>query len=151
MRRIISIILAIVIIAGLICAFLYGVYDPFTDMVNGIIFGFLGPTAVSGASAFNAWLVATLGYTGVYALILSIGAILGIAVHLLWVKADWSLRRWGAQRTSQDLGATHVTMSSSTTPAGATTRPAAATTAMADAASNPSATVQEPVKEEPSA
>ena len=127
MRRIIAIILAAIIIAGLICAFLYGVYDPFTNMVNGLIFGFLGPTAVSGASAFNAWLVATLGYTGVYALILSIGAIVGIAVHFLWVKADWSLRGWGAKRTAKDLGVTPVTISSGTTPLGATTRPVAIT------------------------
>lgn len=129
MRRIVAIVLIVIIVTVITCAFLYGTYDPFTNMVNGAIFGYLGPSVVTGASSFNAWLVATLGYTGVYALILGVGAIIGISIHFLWVKADWSLRRWGAQRTAADLAAPQVSLSSSATPANATIRPPAVTPA----------------------
>lgn len=68
--------------------------------------------------------------------------VIGIVVHIFWVKADWRIRKWGQERTAKDLGVTPVSQVRSATPVGATTRPVAATQSTTTTPVEPVATEQ---------
>lgn len=115
MRRIVAILLCIVIGFWI----LYGLFVPFKNVVNDVALNVLGPAiwgAITAVGSTPFWLT-----YGSY-IMLATGAVVGFVIYHFWHKADWSLRRWAASRTSKDLGTTGVTQLPSTPP-GATTRP----------------------------
>lgn len=118
MRR----LFAILLIGAFVFLLVYGLVPFVKDAVNGFFISWLGPTIVNTATGTVGNIVGVIGLGGFAAIILGLGAIGGILVHFLWVKADWRLRRWGHTRTSKDLGLNPVS-NISTTPANATTRP----------------------------
>lgn len=118
MRRIFA-ILIIIVVAFLI---VYGLVPPVKAAVDSFFIDFVGPGAYDAINGAYLSVVNSIGVAGFAGIVLSFGFVIGIVVHLLWVKADWSIRRWGASRTASDLGVTPVTPIS-TTPSTATTRP----------------------------
>lgn len=118
MRRILAILL-IIFIAFWVA---YGIIPPVKAAVDGFILNTVGPTAYNALNTAYTGVITSFGVGGFAAMVLTGGFIIGMVTHLLWVKADWRLRRWGHTRTSKDLGVSPVTHIS-TTPATATTRP----------------------------
>lgn len=118
MRRIFA-ILIIVLVAFLVA---YGIVPSVKASVDTLMISTIGPAAFNAINAAYTGIITTIGVGGFAAIVLGFGFVVGIIVHLFWVKADWKLRRWGADRTRKDLGVTGVSHVS-TTPAGATVRP----------------------------
>jgi len=118
MRRIVAITL-IVIIAFLVA---YGLFDPFTDVVNGFALNVLGPAGFAAISSLYLTIVASIGIPGLWATGIIIGVVFGLLIYKYWHKTDWWLRRWGQARTARDMGTTTVTHLPST-PVSATIRP----------------------------
>lgn len=85
-----------------------------------------GPSIYYGIVNAAQGIVGSIGLGGFAAIIGSMCFILGVVTKHYWTKADWSLRRHFASRTSEDLGTTGVTQLPST-PSGATTRPTTST------------------------
>jgi len=124
MRRIVAILIVLFVVVNTVFWILYGVFEPWRVLVNGLVFNVVGPTIYKTISGFVSWIIATVGIAG-FAVIVGIPVfILGILAHHYWVKGDWWLRRWGQSRTARDLGTAPVT-SMPSTPVGATTRPVA--------------------------
>lgn len=118
MRRIFSIlILAFIVFLILMVAFDF-VRTPVINFFTLIAGPAVTNTAVGGVNM----VISSVGLGGFAAIIGAVGLIGGVLVHLLWVKTDWRLRRWGSQRISKDLGA-QPTTNLPATPVGATTRP----------------------------
>lgn len=116
MRRIVAILL------GLFVGFwiVYGLFRPFTNIVNDLAIKVVGPAiwgVVIGIGTSPFW----ISYGSF--IMLGTGAVIGFIIYSLWHKADWSIRRWGAARTATDLGTT-LTTNTPATPLGATIRPA---------------------------
>lgn len=140
MRRIFS-ILIIVFISFLIAMLIYAPLR--TIVFNGLTL-VLGPAVTGSIAGIVSMLLTNIGLLGFAGLMLGFGLLGGIFVHFLWVKADWSIRTWGAKRTAKDLGATPMT-SLPSTPVGATVRPVAAVKAAPKVETKPA--VAEPVAE----
>ena len=119
MRRLVAI--GIVIFIGFWIA--YGLFDQVKIPVNNFALTVAGPAIYNFFAGIVNGITNQFGLGGFAAITMAIGLLGGIVAHLLWVKADWTLRRWGASRTATDLGTTTVTQLPST-PIGATTRPA---------------------------
>jgi len=122
MRRIVAVLLAIFIGFWIV----YGLFEPWRHMVNGFAINVIGPAAFGVLNSLYLSIVGSIGIPGLWAIGIIIGVFGGFVIYHYWHRADWSLRRWAASRTSKDLGTTGVT-SIPTTPAGATTRPVATT------------------------
>lgn len=118
MRRIVAITL-IIIIVFLVA---YGLFDPFTDVVNGFALNVLGPAGFAMLSATYLAIVAAIGIPGLWAIGIIIGVFFGIVIKTLWYRGKWSIRKWGIKGAVQDIGAAGVT-SIPATPAVATARP----------------------------
>lgn len=117
MRRIFAILLGVFVGFWIV----YGLFEPFTKIVNNIAIKIVGPAIWGGITS-----IGTSPFWQAYGsfIMLGTGAVLGFIIYSFWHKADWRLRRWGAQRTASDLGTTPITHVPAT-PVGATTRPEA--------------------------
>ena len=118
MRRIAAILL-IALIAFLVA---YGVFSTVKTTVDNFILRVAGPAVLGSLNNAYIMITSTVGPGGFAALMLGGGAIIGIIIHFLWVRADWRLRRWSTNRIRKDLGVAPVT-TIPTTPPTATTRP----------------------------
>ena len=123
----------ILIIATFVFLMAMLILDPLRIIVFDFILKVIGPNAYNFISGLVNGVITSIGLLGFAGIIGITGLIGGIFVHWGWVKADWSLRRWGSQRIAQDLGAPATTQLPST-PVGATTRPKAQTVASTVAA-----------------
>ena len=141
MRRIVAILLiaVVVFLLALVVDLALKTY-----IIVNFLTMVLGPTFVGMIYGAYNWIIATIGFAGFSGIVLIFGLFCGLMIYKYWHKADWSLRRWAASRTSKDLGTTGVT-SIPTTPAGATTRPVATTTLQPTEGSK--TVTEEPAKE----
>lgn len=133
MRRIFAILLGVFV--GFLVA--YGLIKEVKATVDSFILNTAGPTVFLGLTSVYTGIITSIGIPGFAALVLGFGFLVGIVVHLSWVKADWKLRRWGHERTSRDLGLTPVTSVRTTTPVSATTRPEPAAAPVQEAPATP--------------
>lgn len=118
MRRIAAILL-IALIAFLVA---YGVFSTVKTTVDNFILRVAGPAVLGSLNNAYTMIMSTVGPGGFAALMLGGGAVIGIIIHSLWVRADWRLRRWSTNRIRKDLGVAPVTTIPATPPT-ATTRP----------------------------
>lgn len=125
MRRMLAILIILTIIVWTAFWMAYAWFPSVKASANDFAMKTLGPTVYTTLRSGYRGIVSVVGIPGFAGIMVLGGVIVGVFVQKLWTRADWRLRRWGANRTRKDLGVSDVRDIGAATPATASTRPPA--------------------------